>query len=84
RHALWLDQGRVAGYGDVFDVTQSYLAWHERKDARDTSGVGRNSNAPYRIHALEVGEGEGDPVMACGEPLDLRLELSAPDGRPPV
>lgn len=86
RHALWLEQGRVAGYGDVFDVSQSYLAWHERKDARDTTGgAGRNSEAPYRVRSLDVcGGSGGDPVLACGDPLELRLQLEAPDGRTPV
>ena len=31
RHACWLKHGEVAAYGDVFDVTQAYLAYHERK-----------------------------------------------------
>ena len=33
RHACWLRDGRVEQYGDVFDVTQAYLAYHERKSA---------------------------------------------------
>ena len=33
RHACWLRDGKVEQYGDVFDVTQAYLAYHERKSA---------------------------------------------------
>src|SRR5699024_7524267 len=86
RHALWLEAGRVARYGDVFDVTQSYLAWHERKHARqDDSAHGRNPNAPYRIERLQLGpSGQGSTVVAIGGRLDVRLELSSPDDRPPV
>ncbi len=86
RHALWLESGRVARYGDVFDVTQSYLAWHERKHARqDDSAHGRNPDAPYRIDRLQLGpSGEGSTVVAMGGRLDVRLELSSPDDRPPV
>lgn len=86
RHALWLEDGRVARYGDVFDVTQSYLAWHERKHAREDSEVpGRNQNAPYRIEKLQLAPADGgNIVVAMGGELDIRLELSAPDDRPPV
>src|SRR5690606_36914600 len=34
RQALWLKDGSVEAYGDVFDVTQAYLAYHERKSGR--------------------------------------------------
>ncbi|RFF26527.1 MULTISPECIES: ABC transporter ATP-binding protein [unclassified Wenzhouxiangella] len=85
RHALWLDEGKVSMYGDVFDVTQSYLAWHERKDARDVGArAGSNPDAPYRIRSMTLGENEGNSLMlAVGDPLEVRLELAAPDGRSP-
>jgi lipopolysaccharide transport system ATP-binding protein len=85
RHALWLEDGRVSRYGDVFDVTQSYLAWHERKHAQQDETHGRNANAPYRIEKLELApKGEGKPVVSMGGRLDVRLELVSPDDRPPV
>lgn len=86
RHALWLEAGRVARYGDVFDVSQAYLAWHERKHARQDARAGtRNSNAPYRIERLALAPAEDDnTVVAMGDRLDVELELSAPDDRPPV
>lgn len=85
RHALWLDEGRVTMYGDVFDVTQSYLAWHERKDAQDAgSRAGHNPHAPYRIQSMTVaGHETSNPMLAAGDALEVRLELVAPDGRPP-
>ena len=33
RHACWLRNGELAMAGDVFDVTQAYLAYHEGKSA---------------------------------------------------
>jgi lipopolysaccharide transport system ATP-binding protein len=84
RHALWLDGGRVALYGDVFEVTQSYLAWHERKDARETH-TPRNSQAPYRMLSLGLdGVSGGQHAVPLGGPLEVNLSLGAPDGRPPV
>lgn len=85
RHALWLDEGRVTMYGDVFDVTQSYLAWHEREDAEAAGArAERNPNALYRIRAMTVNERAAENLMlAVGDCLDVRLELTAPDGRPP-
>jgi lipopolysaccharide transport system ATP-binding protein len=86
RHALWLEGGRVASYGDVFDVTQSYLAWHERKGAQETMGSGsRNSNAPYRITHLHIADRNmPNPSLATGDSLKVRVEMTAPDGRSPV
>ena len=86
RHALWLEEGRVARYGDVFDVTQSYLAWHERKHARQEAPThGRNENAPYRINKLVLKPSDGgSTVVEMGGQLDVSLELSSPDERPPV
>ncbi len=84
RHALWLDGGTVGHYGDVFDVSQAYLAWHERKDAAATA-VTRNSQAPYRIESLtlEPCTDEANPLIAMATRLEVYLELTAPDERPP-
>lgn len=84
RHALWLDAGRVKQYGDVFDVTQSYLAWHERKDALEAAH-GRNISAVYQVREIRLGKGDlQNPAIAHGHGLDVHMRLSAPDGRAPV
>src|SRR5690606_23935629 len=31
QHALWLHQGRLVRQGDVFEVSQAYLAHHEQR-----------------------------------------------------
>jgi lipopolysaccharide transport system ATP-binding protein len=88
RQALWLHDGRMREMGDVFPVTQSYLAWHEERSAserrirqqqRGESGLYRVSDFTLAGHA-----GGADPVISCGGNLDAELILQSPDGRAPV
>ena len=37
REAIWLHRGRIEMQGDVFSVTQHYLAWHESKQVKAVS-----------------------------------------------
>lgn len=61
KHAIWLDDGTIRRQGDVFDVTQRYLAWHERKDAKTLSGVGKkSSSSQYAITTLSIYESPDD------------------------
>jgi len=86
RHALWLHDGRARAQGDVFDVTQAYLAWHERRDAEDaTRQQGHSSANHYGITELSIGaDGEGEKRLAMGDELTVTLLLRSPDGRAPV
>ena len=86
RHAVWLDAGKVRAQGDVFDVTQSYLAWHERKDAAETGARRqRESGTLYRVSNLELpGHATASPVLETGQSLTVGLRLRSPDGRAPV
>ena len=89
RQALWLEHGRARQYGDVFDVTQSYLAWHERQDAHDAaSGSGHANPELYGVSELAVARADvadgGEPRLAMGEELVIDLKLRSPDGRAPV
>lgn len=86
RHAIWLQQGRVQAYGDVFDVTQDYLAYHERKTAAEAdAGRAVVSSEGYRIEAIRMnGQTSLVPlVIPAGRHLDIEVELYSPDGRPP-
>src|SRR5688572_12088184 len=87
KHALWLRDGQVAAYGDVFEVTQDYLAYHERKSAAEVGPVldAEYSGGEYRIVAVELnGEGGSSPcVLAAGQTLALNVTLHSPDGRRP-
>lgn len=86
KNALWLERGCVRAYGDVFDVTQSYLAWHERRDAESVkASAGYASAELYGVHALEVvSDQEVEPRIAMGEDLVVQLTLRSPEERPPV
>ncbi|MBT8048786.1 MAG: ABC transporter ATP-binding protein [Xanthomonadales bacterium] len=88
RQALWLHDGRMREIGDVFPVTQSYLAYSEertsaeRRHRREQSG----DSGLYRIKdfALPDQEGERDLVIGFGGDLRAELVLHSPDGQPPV
>ena len=75
RHACWLREGEVAMQGDVFDVTQAYLAWHERKSApaptRDEAEVDLDEGA----HTIEVEYFQIDGAAALAIDLE-RVEAS--------
>ena len=88
QRALWLERGRTRALGDVFPVTQSYLAWHEEKNAaegrhrRQLEGDG----GLYRVASFQLAgqQAEGDVVLATGDELGVELTLHSPDGRAPV
>jgi len=88
QRALWLHQGRVNMQGDVFDVTQSYLAWHEARGEQEKqlrNGVS-GDNGIYRIENFDLAgaNSEGESELQQGESLAVSATLVSPDGRPPV
>lgn len=88
RRALWLHEGRARQLGDVFSVTQSYLAWHEARNAKEKcareslSGEG----GLYRVDRFDLADADeaGDVRLRHGQDLQAELVLYSPDGRPPV
>ena len=84
RHALWLDHGKARAIGDVFEVTQSYLAWHERKDQADRDQVPPSAALPY-VEVFEIVDPPGD-VKCLGSDQDLMVHarFRTPGERPPV
>ncbi len=86
--ALWIHEGGIEQYGDVFPVTQAYLAWHEKRRAKEkekqiqASGDG----AYYRIEkfSLAGGNENSTPAFAMGDDLNIELEIFSPDDRAPV
>ena len=86
QHALWLDAGAIRAQGDVFDVTQRYLAYHERKDSQTQTQPSKTGvKAPYALTELSVnGETTGEPVVGFGQTLTVAAHIESPDGRPPV
>jgi lipopolysaccharide transport system ATP-binding protein len=88
QRALWLHEGRMQMQGDVFDVTQSYLAWHESRADKERQlreeSVGENGL--YRIAEFKVADQAPDNEVALvqGDSLEASMTLLSPDGRPPV
>ena len=86
RHALWLRDGQIHMGGDVFDVSQAYLAWHERRDRDSQTGRAAPSQSACRVEQVELHTPDAaqPPALRMGEKLRVRLRLRSPDERPPV
>ncbi len=86
--ALWIHEGRARELGDVFPVTQAYLAYHEEKNALEKqqrrSLAGDGGLYCVKEFTLPGHAGEDVPVICHGDNLEAELILSSPDGRPPV
>lgn len=86
--ALWLHEGKVQAYGDVFDVTQDYLAFHDRKHL---SEQGPSLDKDYAGQAYRVvravvqgTEDEIPHLLAPGADVEIEADVYSPDGREPV
>ncbi len=86
--AIWIDHGKSREYGEVFDVTQSYLAYHESRSAKekDNRQQARGDAGLYRLDSFRFsGDAEEvDKTLASGDSLEADLVLFSPDGRPPA
>jgi lipopolysaccharide transport system ATP-binding protein len=86
--ALWIHAGGIEQYGDVFPVTQAYLAWHEKRTAKEKEMQvkAQGDGAYYRIEQFTLAGDDGGsiPKFSMGEDLDIELQIYSPDDRPPV
>ena len=85
RRALWLHEGKLRAHGEVFEVTQRYLAWHERRqlaeaDARAAAGL-EYSIFGVRLDGEERRHLEG---LEPGATIEVEVLLRSRDGRPPT
>ena len=88
QRALWLHEGRAQQLGDVFTVTQAYLAWHEARNAeekRQRESL-QGAGGLYRVDSFNLAGDDraGDTRLSAGQDLQVELTLYSPDGRPPV
>lgn len=87
RHACWIHEGRIRHSGDVFDVTQDYLAWHERQTAtleassRESAEAGDYSVTDLTINGVS---GNAPALMERGGELIVDVCVRARDRRTPV
>ena len=88
RHACWLRQGQVTAYGDVFDVTQKYLAYHEAKLAAPAvrSESAALHGAEFGLLELSLNEVEQEAPLLLESAGTLRVAVGvhSRDGRVPV
>lgn len=86
RRALWLRHGRVEAIGEVFDVTRRYLAWHERRQAKETPAAVVRGDLEYSIRALALnGDAGGAPLaLRSGDALAVEVTMGSRDDRAPV
>jgi lipopolysaccharide transport system ATP-binding protein len=88
RHACWLRHGEVTAYGDVFDVTQKYLAYHEAKLAAPAlrSESAALHGAEFRLLDLSLNEVERETPLLLESAATLRVAVGvhSREGRVPV
>lgn len=86
RKALWLDQGRVAAQGDVFEVSQRYLAAQEARLAQQPVAPAEPGRPEFTVESVSINgvAGLGSVVVACGGQLVQEVVLHSRDGRIPV
>lgn len=89
RHACWLHDGKIAMQGDVFEVTQAYLAHHERKRAELAEAQERSEasqDTEFVVTALELNGHSGDAAVTvdAGSNLRLSTRIRSRDGRVPT
>ncbi|HFD11490.1 MAG TPA: ABC transporter ATP-binding protein [Crenotrichaceae bacterium] len=90
KRACWIHHGKQFMYGDVFDVTQHYLAYHEAKTEQQKQAGGEtqsvNTSNEYRVeqvHLLQAGNAVIDPVYQMGEAISVTGQVWSPDDRHP-
>lgn len=88
RQALWLHRGRAEAQGDVFEVTQAYLAWSARKQAaQETVSEASRAEGEFGVVAMTLNGERADSVplqIGFGEDVVVRGELRSREDRVPV
>ena len=83
-HALWLRDGTCAAYGDAFDVSQEYLAYHERISGSTAAGPAPAAS-DYAVRDLQLLGVDGKAIETTeqGQSIFLHGRVRSPDGRTP-
>jgi len=88
RQACWLQHGKITSYGDVFDVTQAYLAYHERKSvkpAQSRQEVAAHGMEFYLLSLMVNGENHAHSlILEQSASLHARVRVHSRDGRVPT
>ena len=87
RRACWLHEGRVRALGDVYDVTQQYLAWQESRIAAEANpSLSTAAGLEFSVASLAVGGVSGGAPATLDAGADLRIDarVASRGGRTPV
>jgi len=86
RQALWLKHGEVAASGDVYAVTQAYLAYQESKSAAAAPDRASLLGQNPEFHLLELSLNGTTTPLALMQRADLRVRarVHSREGRAPV
>lgn len=86
RRALWLHEGQVAALGDVFDVSQRYLAAQEARQAVESEAPPAQGLPECAVASVELNGigGHGAIAVPFGGRLVQDVVLHSRDGRAPV
>lgn len=84
--ALWLDHGKTRMLGPAFDVTREYLAWHERRTAKQPDVPSSPGSGVPRVLSLwaEDGHGQACDTYEMGDAAVVQGTMFDPDDKPPV
>lgn len=83
QQAVWIENGKIREYGSAIKVTQSYINYHERKNA-DKPATTVSSDS-YAIKSINVHDDSGAIIRVAnyGETLQVKGQVYSPDGREP-
>jgi lipopolysaccharide transport system ATP-binding protein len=86
RRALWLHEGRVAAHGDVFEVSQRYLAAQEARQAGDAAAPAAAGRPEFGVESVAINgsDGQGPVTVLAGGRVVQEVVLHSRDGRAPV
>ena len=86
RQALWLKHGEVAASGDVYAVTQAYLAYQESKSAAAAPDRASLLGQNLEFHLLDLSLNGTTTPLALTQRTDLRVRarVHSREGRAPV
>jgi len=86
QQAIWLKDRTIFMRGDVFEVTQAYQSFHERKAlSQDASNLAEATEALHRIHSLLLnGSPDSQRSWPMGQDLHIQGVAYSPEQRAPV
>lgn len=76
REAIWLHHGKIEMQGEVFSVTQHYLAWHESKQSRQPQHTPvLHGDYEYGIESVSSNGSSSSDDLVCQSGEDFRIEV---------